>query len=323
MKPRIAVTLGDPAGVGPEVVSQVCSDPEVLAEVEPVVVGRRMLLSAGALAYGKHPPEVEVVEAGEGAEITPGRPSAAGGRQAAAFIEKAVRLCQGGQVHAMATAPISKEALKAYGSPHTGHTTMLAALTGAETPVMMLAGSRIKVVLATIHVALRDVPGLLTTEGIYKVGKIADEGMRLYLGMERPRLAVAALNPHAGEAGMFGDEEERIITPAVERLRAAGVEASGPHSADTLFWRHMKGEFDLVMAMYHDQGLIPLKLRHFEDAVNLTLGLPIIRTSVDHGTAYELAGKGKANPASMKAAVLLAGRMARRAAASGGNGAPA
>ncbi len=310
--------MGDPAGVGPEIVSQVCSDPEVLTEVEPVVVGRRMLLSAGALACGKHAPEVELVEAGEGAEITPGRPSAAGGRQAAAFIEKAVQLCQSGQAQAMATAPISKEALKAAGSSYSGHTTMLAALTGSKTPVMMLAGSRIKVVLATIHVPLREVPGLLTTDGIYQVGKVAHDGMRLYLGMEQPRLAVAALNPHAGEGGMFGDEEARIITPAVERLKADGVEASGPHPADTLFWRHMKGEFDLVLAMYHDQGLIPLKLRHFEDAVNLTLGLPIIRTSVDHGTAYELAGRGKANPASMKAAVLLAGRMARRAAAAAG-----
>lgn len=314
MKPKIAITMGDPAGVGPEVVAMVCLDPEVLDQVEPVVVGRNMLLQAGALAYGKTAPKVELVEAGEGAGITPGQPTGAGGRQAAAFIETAYEMCRSGQAAAMATAPISKEALRAAGYSHTGHTTMLASLSGVKHPVMMLAGTRIRVVLATIHVALRLVPDLITIDGLLEVARITDAGMKRYMGMNSPRLAVAALNPHAGEDGMFGDEEARVIIPAVEQMRAEGINASGPYPADTLFWRQMKGHFDVVLAMYHDQGLIPLKLRHFEDAVNLTLGLPIIRTSVDHGTAYEIAGKGQANPASMKAAVLTAGRMARRAA---------
>jgi len=311
-RPRVAVTLGDPAGVGPEITARVCLDPEVLSAVEPVVVGRRMLLAAGAMACGLAMPAVEVVEAGLAQEIKPGQPSARTGRQAGAFIEKAVELCRDGRVQAMATAPISKEALQAAGYPDTGHTSLLGRLLGAPRPVMMLAGQRLKVVLATIHVALRDVPGLLSPEAITHAGLVAEQDLRRYFGLKSPRLAVAALNPHAGENGLFGDEEARIIAPAVAALAAAGVQASGPHPPDTVFWRAARGEFDLVLCMYHDQGLIPLKLLHFEDGVNVTLGLPIIRTSVDHGTAYDIAGKGRANPQSLKAAVLMAGEMARR-----------
>lgn len=313
-RPKVAITLGDPAGVGPELVARVCHDPEVQAAVDPVVVGRAMLLSAGALACGIDPPPVAVVETGEGAEIKPGRPSEAGGRQAGAFIEKALAMCLAGEVQAMVTGPISKAALQAAGYPDTGHTTLLARLTDTPRPVMMMAGSRLKVVLATVHKALREVPGLLSTQAIVEVGVIAHQGLQRFFGLERPRLAVAALNPHAGEGGMFGDEEERIIAPAVEELARRGVEASGPHPPDTVFWRAMRGEYDLVLCMYHDQGLIPFKLRHFEDGVNVTLGLPIIRTSPDHGTAYDIAGKGKAKPDSLKAAVLLAGSMARHRA---------
>ncbi|MFZ5585460.1 MAG: 4-hydroxythreonine-4-phosphate dehydrogenase PdxA [Thermodesulfobacteriota bacterium] len=310
-RPRVAVTLGDPAGVGPEITARVCLDPEVLSAVEPVVVGRRMLLAAGAMACGLPMPAVEVVEAGLAQEIKPGQPSARTGRQAGAFIEKAVEMCAGGRVQAMATAPISKEALQAAGYPDTGHTSLLGRLLGAPRPVMMLAGQSLKVVLATIHVALREVPGLLSPEAITHAGLVADRDLRRYFGLKSPRLAVAALNPHAGESGLFGDEEARIIAPAVAALAAAGVQASGPHPPDTVFWRAARGEFDLVLCMYHDQGLIPLKLLHFEDGVNVTLGLPIIRTSVDHGTAYDIAGKGRANPQSLKAAVLMAGQMAR------------
>ena len=311
-RPRVAITLGDPAGVGPEIVARVCHDPEVLAACQPVVVGREMILRAGALAAGLDMPSVEVVETGEAAPITPGRPSPAGGRQAGAFIERALEMCLAGQVQAMATAPISKEALQAAGYPDTGHTTLLARLTGTKRPVMMMAGARLKVVLATIHCALAEAPRRLTTAGIVETGTIAGREAARYFGLEPLRLAVAALNPHAGEGGMFGREEQEVIAPAVEQLRARGLEASGPHPPDTVFWHAAQGEFDLVLCMYHDQGLIPFKLLHFHDGVNLTLGLPIVRTSCDHGTAYDIAGQGKAHPGSLKAAVLLAAAIARR-----------
>ncbi|ADK86085.1 4-hydroxythreonine-4-phosphate dehydrogenase [Desulfarculus baarsii DSM 2075] len=311
MKPRVAVTLGDPAGVGPEVVARACWDEDVLAAAELVVVGQRRFLERAAEACGLKPPSVTVLEVGSAAAVPLGGPSAAGGRLAGAFIEMATEMCQSGAAAAMATAPISKEALQAAGYPETGHTTLLGRLTGVPRPVMMLAGERLRVVLVTIHCALADVPRLLTTQAIVETAIVTDAALRELLGLARPRLAVAALNPHAGEGGMFGDEERRVIAPAVEALRAMGVEASGPHPPDTVFWRAMHDQFDVVVCMYHDQGLIPLKLLHFYDGVNVTLGLPIIRASVDHGTAYDLAGTGRASAASMKQAILWAARMAK------------
>lgn len=310
-RPRLAVTLGDPAGVGPEIVARVCHDPEVRAQADLLVVGRKMILAAGAVACGLPMPQVDLVEVGYGQEIKPGRPTNITGRQAGAFVEEAVRLCQSGQVDGMVTAPISKEALQAAGYPDTGHTSLLGRLLGVERPVMMLAGSRLKVVLATIHCPLRQVPELLTPQGIAQVGLVAARDLQRFLGINHPRVGVAALNPHAGEGGLFGDEEKTVIEPALALMREAGVRAEGPFPADTLFWRAVRGEFDLVLCMYHDQGLIPLKLLHFEDGVNVTLGLPIIRTSVDHGTAYAIAGKGQANPQSLKSAILMAARMVR------------
>ncbi len=315
MKPTIAVTMGDPAGVGPEIVARVCRDPEVAAAAELLVVGQERLLAAGAQAAGIDPPAVEVVEVGPAEAITPGTWSAASGTLAGAFVEKALALCQDGRAAAMTTAPISKEALRAAGYPDTGHTTLLARLTGTARPVMMLAGDQLKVVLATIHCALAEVPARLSAEGIVEVGAITARELTAKLGIKQPRLAVAGLNPHAGEGGIFGDEEARIIAPAIGRLQATGVAASGPHPPDTVFWRAAQGQFDVVLCMYHDQGLIPLKLLHFDDGVNVTLGLPIIRTSVDHGTAYDLAGQGQANPASLKAALLMAAAMAAAAPA--------
>jgi 4-hydroxythreonine-4-phosphate dehydrogenase len=312
-KPRVAVTLGDPAGVGPEIVARLCHDHLLRQSVELVVVGREMLLAAGAMAAGLPMPKVEVVECGRAWEITPGSPSAHTGRQAGAFVEKAVEMCMAGQAHAMATAPISKHALQAAGYAETGHTSLLGRLLGVERPVMMLAGEKLRVVLCTIHCALAEVPRRLTSEAIVHVGLTTHQALTRYTDLPSPRLAVAGLNPHAGEEGIFGDEEARLIRPAVGALRGQGVEASGPYPPDTLFWRAVKGEFDAVVCMYHDQGLIPLKLLHFDDAINVTLGLPIIRTSVDHGTAFDIAGKGLANPASLRAAVAAAAAMARRA----------
>lgn len=315
MKPTIAVTLGDPAGVGPEIVARVCVDPEVRKACRLLVVGRRSFLAAGARAYGLSSPKADVTQAGEADDIAWGRPSASSGRQAGAFIEKALELCQDGTAQAMVTAPISKAALKAAGYPDTGHTTMLARLTSAPRPVMMLAGARLRVVPVTVHIALKEVFARLTTDKIVETGQIAADDLARFFGLPRPRVAVAALNPHAGEEGLFGDEEKRVIAPAIEELKNRGIAATGPHPPDTVFWRAAAGQFDLVLGMYHDQALIPLKLIHFEDAVNVTLGLPVIRTSVDHGTAYDIAGQGKANPASLKAAVLMAAGMALKAAA--------
>jgi len=226
------------------------------------------------------------------------------------YIEEAVCMAMAGDVDAIVTAPISKEAINRAGYKFHGHTEFLAHLTKTKDYAMMLAGSSLKVILLTIHESIKNVPGLLTTEKVFKTIKITDNTFKRYFGLKKPRIAVAALNPHAGEGGLFGGEEKRIILPAIKKARQMGINASDPLPPDTLFYRAVKNkEFDCVICMYHDQGLIPLKLLHFENGVNVTLGLPIIRTSVDHGTAYDIAWKGIANPASMKAAIKMAVEM--------------
>ncbi|MCF6179592.1 MAG: 4-hydroxythreonine-4-phosphate dehydrogenase PdxA, partial [Geopsychrobacter sp.] len=217
--------------------------------------------------------------------------------------------CLTGRAAAMITCPINKAAINKVGCNFPGHTELLGARCQAERVVMMLAGSRLKVTLATIHTALAHVPGLLNVNDIFETIQITDQSLRQHFGLKNPRLAVLSLNPHAGEQGLFGSEEETIIRPAIDRAQQAGILASGPHSADTLFYFAARGDYDAVVCMYHDQGLIPLKLLHFDDAVNVTLGLPIIRTSVDHGTAYDLVGSGRASIASLQAAISMADRM--------------
>jgi 4-hydroxythreonine-4-phosphate dehydrogenase len=226
------------------------------------------------------------------------------------YIEEAVRLCLGGEAAAMATAPINKEALNRAGHKYPGHTELLAEMTGTKDFVMMLAGERLRVALVTIHEALADVPRLLTRDRILSTIRIVHRDVDRYF-KRNPRLAVLALNPHCGEGGLFGVEEKNVIAPTVDAARREGIDAVGPLSADTLFHFAVHGEYDAVVCMYHDQGLIPLKLLHFDDGVNITLGLPIIRTSVDHGTAYNLAGTGKASELSMAAAIRTAARMAK------------
>jgi 4-hydroxythreonine-4-phosphate dehydrogenase len=243
------------------------------------------------------------------AEMPFGVPTIAAGQAVHRYIAEAVRLCQSGVAAAMATAPISKAVLNRAGYRYPGHTELLAELTGTRDVVMMLAGERLRVALVTIHEALRDVPALLTTERVLATVKITHRDLARYY-RPNPKLAVLALNPHCGEGGLFGDEEERIIAPAVAQARAEGLDVVGPLSADTLFHFAVRGDYDGVICMYHDQGLIPLKLLHFDDGVNVTLGLPIIRTSVDHGTAYDLAGTGRASAESMKAAIIMAAEMA-------------
>jgi 4-hydroxythreonine-4-phosphate dehydrogenase len=230
------------------------------------------------------------------------------------YIIRAVEMAQNGDLGAIVTCPINKALMHEAGHFFEGHTQLIAHLTNTEDYVMMLAGERLRVALVTIHCALSEVSTCLDDEMIYKTITITSQTLQLDFGLLTPRLAVAALNPHAGESGLFGSEEDEIIRPAIERARAEGCQVEGPFPADTLFHRAAAGQFDAVVAMYHDQGLIPLKLLHFSDAVNVTLGLPIIRTSVDHGTAYDIAGTGIADASSLKAAIRMAVKMAENRA---------
>jgi 4-hydroxythreonine-4-phosphate dehydrogenase len=288
MKPRVALTVGDPAGIGPEIVAKAAADPGVLAACVPIVYGS---------------PADLVVDRG--------RPTAPSGRAAYDAIVRAVEDAQQGRVDAVATAPVSKEAFAMAGLPWRGHTDLLAHLTGAPFVAMMFESPAIRVVLATVHIALADVPRALTADLVERTIRLAASELPRF-GVEAPRLALAALNPHAGERGLMGSEDDEILAPAVGQCRAAGVNVVGPLPADTVFVRARRGEFDAVIACYHDQGLIPVKLLAFGEAVNVTLGLPIVRTSVDHGTAFDIAGRGVADPGSMIAAVKLAAQLAHR-----------
>ena len=284
--PRIALTVGDPAGVGPELVEKVVRDPKVLAACEPVVYG---------------PPPV--------ARFAPGVLSKEAGLAAYDAVVRAVEDALAGRVRAIATTPINKEAWALAGLPWRGHTDLLAHLTGAPRVAMMFYSRPLRVVLATVHVALADVPKLLTRDFLVDLIRLTARELPRF-GFADPRLALAGLNPHAGEHGVIGTEDDRELRPAVEACRAEGIRVEGPFPADTLFVRAMRGEFDAVVACYHDQGLVPIKMAAFGRAVNVTLGLPIIRTSVDHGTAFDIAGRGVADPGSLVEAVLLAARLA-------------
>jgi 4-hydroxythreonine-4-phosphate dehydrogenase len=246
--------------------------------------------------------------------ILPGKPTIEGGEAMVEYIIRAVEMCRARELGAMVTCPISKFLMHQAGYRYDGHTQLIAHLTNTDDYVMMLAGKVLRVALVTIHCALKDVPENLNEELVYRTIKITAMALRQDFGFEKPGLAVAALNPHAGESGMFGSEEEKIILPALIRAENEGFRVVGPLPADTLFCKAAGGQFEAVVAMYHDQGLIPLKLLHFSDAVNVTLGLPIIRTSVDHGTAYDIAGTGEADPSSLKAAIRMAAEMVRNRA---------
>ena len=289
VKPRIAITTGDPAGIGPEISAMAAADPGVRAVCDPVL-------------YGPSSPD-------DLARFTRGAVSPPAGRAAYDSILRAVDDAIDGRVAAVATAPISKEAFAAAGLPWKGHTDLLAHLTGAARGVMMFYSDSLRVVLATVHIPLAEVPAALTQPLVEAVVDITATELPRF-GLARPKLAVAGLNPHAGERGLMGDEEARVLEPAIAACAARGVDVRGPFPADTLFLRAARGEFDAVIACYHDQGLIPVKMAAFGKAVNVTLGLPIIRTSVDHGTAFDIAGSGAADPSSMIEAVKLAARLA-------------
>lgn len=288
-KPRIAITAGDPAGIGPEIALRASEDPAVITICDPLIYGPSSATEIAAFARG--------------------RVSAAAGRAAYDAILRAVNDAIDHQIDAIATAPINKAAFAAAGIPWKGHTDLLAHLTGAPRGVMMFHSEKLRVVLATVHIPLAEVPAAITQALIEELVELVARELPRF-GSARPRIAVAGLNPHAGESGLLGREDETVLRPAVAACAARGIAVSGPFPADTIFVRAMRGEFDVVIACYHDQGLIPVKMAGFGKAVNVTLGLPIIRTSVDHGTAFDIAGTGTADPSSMIEAVTLAARLA-------------
>ncbi len=338
-RPLLAVTMGDPAGIGPEVVVAALASRRVRAACRALVVGDARILERAARALGRrfaarvvseaeeanlHPRRVCLLDLhnADPAEIALGRVSAAAGRAAAEYIERAASLALSGRVAGLVTAPVNKEALRLAGIRHPGHTEMLAALTGAPEVAMMLVQGPLRVSHITTHLSVREALGRVTRSRVVAVIRLTDRALARMArpgsadaGAPRRRIAVAGLNPHAGEAGLFGEEEAREIAPAVADARAEGIDAVGPLPPDTVFARHRAGEFDAVVAMLHDHGHIAVKTLGFtrrpdgrlrSAGVNVTLGLPIVRTSADHGTAFDIAGRGLADPASMVAALLLA-----------------
>jgi 4-hydroxythreonine-4-phosphate dehydrogenase len=327
--PPLLVTMGDAAGIGPEIIARAARQGElgdVVLVGDPAVLRRAAALCGGVGPLAVLDTPLDLAPPGAlrivrpaalptGLDALPwGRVSAQAGRAAAVCIEAAVAALQAGQGRALVTAPLHKEALAAASVPYPGHTEMLQALAarpGAAPPAvrMMLANPELRVVLATIHLALRDAIAALDFDAVRSTIGIAHAAARGW-GLQAPRIAVAGLNPHAGEGGLFGDEEIRFIAPAVQAARADGIDASGPWAPDTVFMRARRGEFDLVVAMTHDHGLIPVKYLGVEEGVNVTLGLPFVRTSPDHGTAFDIAGQGRADPASLIAALRMARALA-------------
>lgn len=319
--------MGDPAGIGPEVVLKAVAEPEVFEACVPIIIGDAQLLAHTARTLNLRC-GYEIVRRGESlsatldaptiyhldniaASVAPGTESGAAGRAAAEYIEAAVELCAAGTLDAISTAPINKRALFLGGYSFPGHTEFLAHLTGAQDCAMAFVASNLRIVLISTHVPLAEAIRMVERDRIIKVVRLTERELKRW-GIARPRIAVAALNPHGAEGGLFGVEESAEIIPAVEACRADGtIDVSGPYSADTVFLRASRGEFDAVVSCYHDQAMIPVKCLSFGEAVNVTLGLPFIRTSVDHGTAFDIAGRGIAEHSSMVAAITLAARLSR------------
>ncbi|WP_280550400.1 4-hydroxythreonine-4-phosphate dehydrogenase PdxA [Halomonas sp. 11-S5] len=318
----IAITMGDPAGIGPEIIcralaamssaerasSLVVGDPAIYRRAADTIGTTLTFVPLDQKAQDDDSVAVAVVEAPEGVGIPDGEISAAAGDMAFRCVRSAVELVQSGRAGVIVTAPLNKAALHAAGHHYDGHTGMLAALTGAPSSFMLLASEHLSTLHVSTHVSLREAIDRVTPERIIATVEAGHEHLKS-LGMANPRIAVAGLNPHCGEGGIFGDEDMRYIAPAVEALKARGFDISGPISADTVFYRASQGEFDLVVAQYHDQGHIPVKLIAFDTTVNVSLGLPIQRTSVDHGTAFDIAWQGKADATNMGAAIAYARRL--------------
>ncbi len=324
----LAISMGCPVGIGPEIILKFFSR-KPSGNVPPVVIGDcGVLLRCSELLGitadicewqpGDQAPagKIAVYEPPACPELDPdtlrwGKPDQRTARAMALYVEEAVRLSRQGTVRGLVTCPISKAALRLAGYSYPGHTEMLSALCGSSDYAMMMTGEKLRVTLVTIHASLAEVHGMLSREKILKLIRLTGRSLQRDFGIPSPRLAVAGLNPHAGEEGLFGDEELLYIEPAVqEALKETGWMVEGPLPPDTLFYRAVQGGYDAVVCMYHDQGLIPFKMLHFADGVNVTIGLPMVRTSVDHGTAYDIAGQGKADPSSLAAAVATAAEIA-------------
>jgi len=326
--------MGDPSGIGPEVILKALADPVVSKVSRPLILGDWGVLQRARKGRSKFPKLVcwqpgqqllpmlddssaHVVcslSALSARDSRPGKPARIAGHGAFSYIRVAAKLALSKVVDGIATAPISKSILIDAGYNYPGHTELLAELSRTPECRMMLMGAKLRVVPVTGHVAFTKVARNLTRDNIQTTLELTQRGLKDFFGIARPRIAVAALNPHGGEEGIFGNEEIEVIAPAVRQARRRGISAAGPFPADSLFYHAARGDYDAVVCMYHDQGLIPLKLHHFFGGVALTLGPPFIRTSVDHGTAYDIAGTGKADATSMKEAILLAARLARRSA---------
>jgi 4-hydroxythreonine-4-phosphate dehydrogenase len=317
---KIAVTMGDPGGIGPEVALKALCSNEIRKLCTPFIIGDEGVLKKAASLI-KRPIKLKPIESPDDAKgragviefidigrhrgFIKGKPSKEGGRASFACIKKAVELALEKEIDAIVTSPISKESLKMAGLPWPGHTEMLAELTGAKDYAMMFVGGPLRVILVTIHTSLENVPELITKEKVFKTILLAEKGMRM-LGIKNPKIGVSGLNPHAGEGGLFGVEEIREIAPSIKKAKKMGLNVSGPYPPDVIFRKAYSGELDIVVAMHHDQGLIPLKMIAFDEGVNITVGLPVIRTSPDHGTAFDIAWKAKASPESMIEAIKIA-----------------
>jgi len=319
--------MGDPVGIGPEIILSALINPSIYKICRPLVIGDIARLKAlaepiknslkfNAVTEPKtgvyHHGSVDVVSTSnlEPDQTLWGKPTALTGKAMISYIISATDLALQKKIDGMVTCPINKQSMHRAGYFYNGHTELIAEKTKSTDFAMMLAGDRLRVVLVTIHIPLKDVPIVLSKEKILQTIIITGSSLKIRFGLKNPRIAVAGLNPHAGEGGMFGDEEARIILPAVNYAKSQGFDVLGPYPPDTIFYHAQKGFYDAVICMYHDQGLIPFKMIHFTDGVNTTLGLPIIRTSVDHGTAYDIAGKGKADSGSLTAAIRMAAAQA-------------
>jgi len=326
-RPLLAITLGDPAGVGPEIILKALAQSEVYEQCRPLVIGDRRILEQATAWVGNPSFAYDVVASPAAGQYAPGvitlldlhnadpaailvgKVSPAAGRAAVEYVFCACDLAMSGEVDAVVTAPLNKEAMNLAGFNFAGHTELLTERTGATKVSMLLTGPNLRVVHVSTHVSLQEAIRRVTKKRVEEVIDLAYHSC-VALGIAEPRIAVAGLNPHASEGGLFGDEEAREVVPAVQSARARGLKVSDPLPGDTVFLRAVKGEFDIVVAMYHDQGHIPMKLLAFDSGVNVSIGLPIIRTSVDHGTAFDIAGTGKAREESMLAAMDVAVKMA-------------
>jgi 4-hydroxythreonine-4-phosphate dehydrogenase len=324
----LAIALGDPAGVGPEIVAQAWERRDTsglppffavgeCASIQAVWGGPVCAVSSPDEALACFREALPLVRVGDGATITPGAPDLDGARIALDSLEIAVGLTRSGAASALVTGPVSKSQLYAVGFTHPGQTEFVAERCGVSSDLvaMMLVGPTLRTVPVTVHLPLRSVPDMLTSDRIVAKGRATARGLQRQFGIQQPRIAVSGLNPHAGEDGALGREEIDVIVPAIERLRAEGVDANGPFPADTMFHERARARYDAALCMYHDQALVPIKTLYFDEGVNMTLGLPIVRTSPDHGTAFNIAGHAQANPGAMIAAIQTAAASARRIAA--------